>query len=87
MKKPIHKFALALWVLAAIYAVSELVAVYQAFSLANGLGARSGNATYLVAGAIWNIARVTVLACSQIIGLGLLIEMVDQIRWRSAHSK
>ena len=36
---------------------------------------------YLVAGSVWNMARTAILSAANLIAIGTIIELVDQIRW------
>jgi hypothetical protein len=87
MKKPINKLAVALWIVAIVYAAGEVWSLCSALRFAGNLQGTYGGHSYIVTGTVWKIAQSIVLVCSQLIALGILIEMVDQIRWNSINRK
>lgn len=84
MKKPINKFAVALWVMAIAFAVYDLWSLFAAVNMASELHSRYGDTIYVVGGTISKIVLSLVSGCGQFVALGILIEMVDQIRWTLA---
>lgn len=82
MKKPINKFAVALWVIAAAFAVYNLWSLYTAVNMASALHTKFGDTIYLAGEGFTRVALSLILGCSQLVALGILIEMVDQIRWK-----
>lgn len=86
MKKSVNKFAVALWVLAAIVLLSE-AASYRALSDSMKEMASFGGRLYVIEGVIWNALRMGLLSSAQLAGLGVIIELVDQIRWNALHRK
>jgi hypothetical protein len=82
MKKPINKFAVAMWVAAAVVAVlnafqfRELQALTQQSAGFVGL---SHLPMQFILRSISGVIMPTVL----LIGLGALIEILDQIRWNT----
>jgi hypothetical protein len=85
MKKPINRFSLVLWVLAAIFIIAN-VPMYLAIQqlgreIAASQGAAMGNFSTLTNA--WYEFRTALLGAGQIAALGMLIELVDQIRWNA----
>lgn len=78
MKKPINKFALALWILAIVFVLGELWAAVFEFDTIDQL---HGGTAYLVEGSIRRIIPSTIGAASIMTAFGVLIELVDQMRW------
>ena len=80
MKKPLNKVALALWIVAILFVLIEIwttVDMYRSMTQIHG----DGDNVYLVGGSIQRIIQSTVGATAMLAGLGMLIELVDQIRW------
>ena len=80
MKKPFNKVAVALWVIAILFVLIEIwttVDMYRSMTQIHG----EGDNVYLVGGSIQRIVQSTVGAAAMLVGLGMLIELVDQIRW------
>lgn len=80
MKKPINKFSVALWVLAVAILACDLAQID----------------TLLTSAQIWNdipwgmamdmvqkLFGAALAASAQVAGLGMIIELLDQIRWNS----
>jgi hypothetical protein len=84
MKKPLNKFALALWVLAVLVILGEFASFA---SMREGLHdlPKQGGENFFVAGAFWTMFRAGVLSGVQMATYGVLIELVDQIRWNALH--
>lgn len=81
MNKPINKIALALWILAAVYAAGELWSYYAAMHLARDF--QSAGNSYAVTAGIGRVLESTIMGCGQLVAFGTLIELVDQIRWNA----
>jgi hypothetical protein len=81
MKKPINKFAVALWVLAVVIFAVEVV---QVFAIISGMrevpGTLGDNA---VDDMLLRSLATYVATPLQLAALGVLIELVDQIRWNA----
>jgi len=79
VKKPINKVALALWALAVLVVIGEACsfAIIQ-----HGIqrSAATGDTVYLVVGGIWNMVRSTVISAGALVALGMMVELLDQIR-------
>ena len=75
MKKPIHRFAFLLWVVAGAFFLIEIVLL---FDLPRG---RAVDPNVFLFN-IWLTTRGTITTSLELASLGLLVEMVDQIRWR-----
>jgi hypothetical protein len=78
MKKPLNKVALALWIIAALFVLGEAWSMVDMFRTA----AEMHDAQYyLVGGSISRLVQSTVVSAAMLTGMGVLIELVDQIRW------
>jgi hypothetical protein len=84
MKKPVNKIAVALWVLAVIVLLGEAASLEE---LREGMRelAQKGDAIYAVAGSFWNVLRIGLLSAVQLATFGVIIELIDQIRWNALH--
>jgi hypothetical protein len=78
MKKPLNKFALLLWVLALVLAMGEAWTFYGAWQMASALP--STDRIYVFSGGLWRNAGAVLMQSAVLGSLGLLIEMVDQVR-------
>jgi hypothetical protein len=80
MRKPINKFAVALWVLAVIVFGSF---VYSYFSVMQTLEqfAQPGVRFYSLGGDLLSFVHSGLLPAMMLAAFGYLIELVDQIRW------
>lgn len=78
MKKPINKVALALWIIAALLVAGNAWSMFDMFRTAAGI---PGGHTYLVDGAISRFVLGGVVGAAMLTGIGVLIKLVDQIRW------
>ena len=78
MKKPLNKIALALWILAALFVMEETWTLAEMFRIPTGL---RGDMTYVVGGSISRFIQSVVATAGLLTGIGVLIELVDQIRW------
>jgi hypothetical protein len=83
MKKPINKFAVALWVLAAVLFASDITQIVALFStlsiMKDVAGPIQGQTFYVVQRAI----GASIAAPAQLAGLGVIVELIDQIRWNA----
>ena len=80
MKKPLNKFALGLWIVAAIYVAVQAWAMYDITQLCVAFPVRDGAAC--VRGAPWDGLGQIVLTVSVLASFAVLIELVDRIRWQ-----
>lgn len=81
MKKPINKFAVALWVLAVLVLLAE---AGQYGSIIEAMKKFAGQeSTQLVEGSLWRFLVSGVLSAAQLAAFGIVIELVDQIRWNA----
>jgi hypothetical protein len=85
MKKPIRKFAILLWIAAALFLLGDTaLALYiKQFSadMAHTYGRAMVDELTLVN--LWNSFRGAIVGAGELAGLGVLIELVDQIRWNA----
>ena len=83
MKKPINKVALALWALAVLVAIGE-VCSFAVIQHGIQRSAAAGDTVYLVVGGIWNMVRSAVISSAALVALGMMVELLDQIRGNTA---
>ena len=83
MKKPINGFACALWGLAALYLIGDIPLGVQFARLFNDSmttfghnGATPGSMMYL-----WSGIHGALQGSGALVGIGVLIELVDQVCW------
>lgn len=88
MRKPINPVALAFWCVAAMFIVGDVPIALSIRDLAK-MATSSGNpygphyVTAVTLVNIWAETRSALLGGGQLIGIGVLIELVDQIRWNA----
>ena len=82
MKKPVNKFAVGLWLLAALVFVGELAQLAMIISTAKALAAR-GDTIYVVGHGLGAALAVLTVVPVHLVALGVIIEMLDQIRWNA----
>jgi hypothetical protein len=84
MKKPINKFAVGLWVVAVIVligGVGSLETMREALRYTEA----QGGTIFEVAGSSWRIIVGSLLPAAQLAAFGVIIELIDQIRWNALH--
>jgi len=85
MRKPINPVALIFWVVAAVFIMGDVPIALAIRDFArlvhNSDGARTASFVTLVN--VWAETRSALLGGGQLIGIGVLIELVDQIRWNA----
>ena len=79
MKKPLNKVALALWILAVLFVMGELWSLGDMYQML--MKFHEGDNVYMVGGSIDRIIQSIVGTAAMLTALGVLIELVDQIRW------
>lgn len=77
MRKPTNNWAVALWVLAGIVAVGQLLEV-ATFTKPDHF-ANGGGYVWVA----WSYVRTISLAVGQLAAFGVIIELIDQIRWNA----
>ena len=81
MKKPLNKFAIGLWVLAAVYVIGE-VGLYLYFSHMRAELIRLGGGPQFPAfPSFWRTPPSLIMDAAELAALGMLIEIGDKIRW------
>jgi hypothetical protein len=73
--QPVDKFAVALWIVTAIVLLGEIALVETARQT---LDVRPGVSNFTL---LWASIRVALQGASQLAALGVIIELIDQIRW------
>ena len=82
MEKSINKFAIVLWISAALVAVSNLAEIYFALDGMSSLARQAGEAPLAFRG-FFSAISGTITPVAMLIGIAALIEIVDQIRWNA----
>ncbi len=84
MKKPVNKFAVGLWVVAVIVligGVGSLASMHEALRYSM----QQGDTIFQVAGSTWRSVLLSLLPAVQLAAFGVIIELIDQIRWNGLH--
>ena len=76
MKKPLSRFALALWALAVAFAVFDISQL-----IVSPIYSRESGAAYLLIGGISTALEVAIWHFATLFGLGALVEIADRILW------
>jgi hypothetical protein len=83
--KPVNKFALIFWIVAAIFLLADVPMMLAIKELARetsvSQGPKIGNFVFLLN--FWNQTRAALLGAGQLAGIGIIIELIDKIRWNS----
>jgi hypothetical protein len=80
VKKPINKVALALWIIAVVFVLGEVwttIDMYRSIAEIHG----QGDNVYMVGGGLERIVQSVIGTAAMLTAMGVLIELVDQIRW------
>jgi len=90
MKKPINPVAVAFWCVATVFIVGDVpisLAIRNLAQLAGDSSASHAASAQLVSAVtvvnVWSETRAALLGGGQLAGIGVLIELVDQIRWNA----
>jgi len=87
MKKPINKFAVALWVLAIVVFIVQFASFFSVTQTLRHLGPQGGSTLIVEGGfsktALSGLALSGLMAAAQLSALGVIIELIDQIRWNA----
>ncbi len=83
MKKPLNKFALALWMVAAAFAVADFFWLYSTAQQLKALAPRDIDP--LPPQQILMTVQSVLTVGGLLASMGVLIELVDQIRWHLVH--
>jgi hypothetical protein len=84
MKKPINKFAVALWVVAVIVLIGGVGSLVSMQAMLRTT-MQQGDTIYEVVGSSWRIIAGSLLPAVQLAAFGVIIELIDQIRWNALH--
>lgn len=88
MRKPVNRVALALWFVAAILIIGDLAtAITNLISEAREAGVAIYGVGAMELSRVWPIVAHALISGGQLVGIGVLIEIVDQIRWNGFPSK
>ena len=85
MKKPLNRFALALWIAAFLIMALEISIALELNNVASEIASAQGNLvgrSYGLA-TIWGSIRTAALGAGQLAAFGALIELVDRVRWEA----
>jgi hypothetical protein len=85
MKKPINGFAWVFWALAAIFILGDVPFVIYFFQLSTDMATQFGRATMneLTLTNVWNSLRAALTGSGELLALGVVVELLDQIRWNA----
>jgi hypothetical protein len=78
MKKPLNKISPTLWICAVLFVLARAWTFVTMFQTTAEM--RAGT-YYLVIDGISRLVQSTVAVAATLTGMGVLIELVDQIRW------
>ena len=82
MKKPVNKFAVALWVLAVLVLGSFIYSYFSVMRTLEQFG-QPGVRLYSLGGDLLSFVHSGLLPAMMLAAFGYLIELVDQIRWNA----
>jgi hypothetical protein len=82
-QKSINKFALALWIVAAVLVLADIPMVIALKQAILNNRYPDGVQYPVLWSSIWTEARWALFYGMQLAGLGVLIEIADQIRWNA----
>jgi hypothetical protein len=86
VKKPVNKVAVGLWVLAVIVLIGGAGSL-EALREGLGTSVEEGGKIFMVAGNPWKIIVGSLLPAAQLLAFGVIIGLIDQIRWNALHGK
>jgi hypothetical protein len=84
VKKPINKFAMLLWLLAVFAFLFQLLSLHLWAEDAKTILHETGDA-YVVVPTIFKVLTAELVAGAQLAAFGVIIELIDQIRWNALH--
>ena len=80
--KPTNKFALTLWIVAVIFVLADVPTVVALKSAIMNSRYPVGVQMPILWSNVWVELRSALLGAMQLAGIGVLIEIADQIRWK-----
>jgi hypothetical protein len=87
MKRSVSWIAVAFWIVGAVFLIGDVPIALSIRDFASHAtfdgGAHVAHAVTLMN--VWSETRSAFLYGGQLIGIGVLIELVDQIRWNGLH--
>lgn len=83
VRKPINRFALALWIAAVVFVIADVPMAIAIRQMAMEIQYAEGPQMirYVTLANVWAETRSALLGGGQLAALGMLIELLDQIRW------
>lgn len=83
MKKPLNKFAIVMWVTAVVVPLFNMASTYETYSHLHAMtnGGGDSNELYLIYQSLAAGIGGNIVTAVKLVGLGALIELIDQIRW------
>ena len=89
MKKPINKFALGFWIVAVVFLIADVPMMLAIRKMGMEVSASKGAkmASFVTLSNFWYETRAALLGAGQLAGFGVLIELVDKIRWNGLPSE
>lgn len=83
MDKPLNRVALAFWIVAIIFLFADVPMMLAIRQLGRDVslsqGARMGS--FITLSNAWYETRAALLGAGQLAGIGMVIELLDRIRW------
>jgi len=86
MGKPFNKIAGAVWILAAVIAAGDILYLFAFSHITLTFTAPPGR-TYEWIANVWVSVRGPILTIGQLVALGAVIELLDQIRWNAIRNR
>ena len=85
MKKPVNKFAIAFWAIAAVFAVADVWAFWTAtlYNPYDGYIPLHTNVVEMLRRMVESVLSIS----GEFVALGVVIEILDQIRWNTIRPK
>jgi hypothetical protein len=80
VRKPINKWTIVFWVAASVYVFEAAEPAFEVFR-------QQGFDFGLLVALLFEAFRQSIFAAGVLAGLGVLIELMDQIRWDALHRK
>jgi len=84
MKKPINKIAVAIWIVAGVLFLGD---TYSFLRLREVMAHYTQPDASLLPSQLWSIVHSGLFTLAFLVGVGIIIELVDQIRWHAQNRK
>jgi hypothetical protein len=85
MEKPLNRFALLLWIVAAVFLFADVPMVLAIRQIAHQDAATHGPQWFDVVflSSTWSETRSALLGAGQLAALGVIVELIDRIRYNA----